>query len=184
MKRATVLLLALLLVPAAHADAKFSSARVCGPSECREITLASGHSLATIQEAVILPRTERLSTPPEAAPWYRVTLCPGRCDSPNAARFRVLPVGGYEYLPPDQHLARKGWAKLDEPAADVYRRVTADLEPFPASGLLALGAVEADPAGGGGIPAWVWIAAAAGAAALAFHWLRSRRRLQRSPSLR
>ena len=81
-------------------------------------------------------------------------------------------------------MQQRGWAKLDKPAADVYGRVTADLEPFPASGLLALGAVEPDPAGGGGIPAWVWIAVAAGAAALAFHSLRSRRRLQRSPSLR
>ena len=47
MKRATVLLLALLLVPAAQADAKFTSARVCGPFHCREITPASGQSLAT-----------------------------------------------------------------------------------------------------------------------------------------
>lgn len=184
MKRATVLLLALLLVPAAQADAKFSSARVCGPSDCREVTLSDGRSLAAIQEAVILPRAEPVSTPPEAAPWYRVTLCPGRCDSPNAVRFRVLPAGGYEYLPSRQHLARQEWAKLDEPAADVYRRVTADLEPFPASGLLALGAVKPDPAGGGGIPAWVWIAVAAGAAALALRLLRSLRRSQRSPSLR
>ena len=171
MKRATVLFLALLLVPVVQADAKFSSARVCGPSDCREITLASGRSLATIQEAVILPRAKPLSTPPEAAPWYRVTLCTGRCDSPDAASFRVLPADGSEYLPPRQRLARDGWARLGEPVADVYRRVTAGLDPFPASGLLALGATEPTSADGAsdqaGTPAWAWIAIAALAATLA-----------------
>ena len=188
MKRATVLFLGLLLLPAAQAEAKFSSARICGPSDCREVTFASGRSLATIQEAVVLPRAEPLSTPPDAAPWYHVTLCPGRCDSPNAATFRVLPANGSEYLPPRQHLARKGWAKLDEPAAAVYRRVTADLESFPASGLLALAAAEPSAASGssglGGMPAWAWIAIAAAAAALALLSLQWLRLSWRSPFVR
>ena len=178
MKRATVLLLALLLVPATQADAKFSSARVCGPSNCHEVALTAGHS-STIQEAAFLPRAPRLQKPPEAAPWYRVTLCPGRCDSPNASTLRVLPAGGYEYLAPRQRLARKGWAKLDEPAADVYRRITADLEPFPASHLVAIGAEAPDPSGQGGIPAWVWIAIATAAAAIglcSLGWRRGSRR--------
>jgi hypothetical protein len=175
MKCGTVLLPALLLVFAAHADAKFSSARVCGPSDCREVTLASGQSLAIIQEAALLPRSQPISKPPEAAPWYRVTLCPGRCDSPSAPALRVLPAGGYQYLAPEKHLARKGWTKLDEPAANVYRRVTKGLEPFPASGLIPLGAVASDPAHGDGFPRWGWVLIAGAIAALtllALRWLR------------
>jgi hypothetical protein len=188
MKRATVLLLALLLVPAARADAKFSSARVCGPSDCREVAVTAGHTVVTMMEAALAKPSGLSSKPPEVSPWYRVTLCPGACDSRHAVTLKVQPAAGYEYLAPNEQFAQTGWAKLDEPAADVYRRVTTGLEPFRASRLLALRAEEPNsvlgedpvsqgPSGHGGIPAWAWIAIAAAAGALA---LLSRRWLQRS----
>jgi hypothetical protein len=66
MKRASALLVALLLVPVASAEAKFSSARVCGPSDCRKVTLASGHELLTMERVAFsagsaqsLPRPPR-----------------------------------------------------------------------------------------------------------------------------
>ena len=113
MKRAAVLLLALLLVPAAQADAKFSSARVCGPSDCRDVGLATGHSVLTITEAAFSTRSRLTSKPPDAAPWYRVTLCPGRCGLDGAFALKVLPSVGYEYVPPREEGQRKGWAKLE-----------------------------------------------------------------------
>jgi hypothetical protein len=168
MKRATVLLLALLLVLAAGADAKFSSARVCGPSDCREVTLAAGQTVVTMMEAALSTPPGLSSKPPEASAWYRVTLCPGACDSRHAVTLKVLPATGYEYLAPHEQFAQAGWAKLDDPAADVYRRVTKNLEPFPASGLIALGAEEPDSPGQEGIPAWAWVAMAAAPAVLGF----------------
>jgi hypothetical protein len=193
MKRTIVLLFALVLVPAASAQAKFSSARVCGPSDCREV-IAGGDTLVTMMEAAISTRSRITSKPPEASPWYRVTLCPGPCDSPRALTLKVLPTSGYEYLPPKPQGPREGWAKLDEGAAGVYRSVTSGLEPFPTSRLITLGAAEPSsgpaedpgPRGGsdqGGLPAWAWIAIAAAAAAVVLLSLRSLQRLWRSPSV-
>ena len=180
MRRATILLLALLLVPVARADAKFSSARVCGPSDCRAVGLNAGHTVLTIGEAAFSTRSRLTSKPPEASPWYRVTLCPGPCDSRNAFTLKVLPATGYEYLPPKEEGPRKGWAKLDQHAADVYRSVTAGLEPFPAPGDEPN---SGEASGQGGFPVWAWIMiAAAGTLALvSIQWLR---RARHPPSAR
>jgi hypothetical protein len=194
MRRVTVLLLTLLLVPAARADAKFSSARVCGPSDCREVAIAEGHTLLTMMEAAFSARSQLTSNPPEASPWYRVTLCPGPCESPNAFTLKALPASGHEYLPPQEQGPRKGWAKLDRQAADVYRRVTTDLEPFPASRLAALGAAEPSSVPGedsgssgtsdqGVIPAWAWIAIAAATAVLGLIYLRGLQRSRGTPPM-
>src|SRR4051794_16188096 len=82
-----------VLAPApGSAEAKFSSARVCGRSDCRRVTLANQRSqqeLFAIEGAVFggsvtngrghrrsaSPGTRRAPNPPAAAPWYRVTLC-------------------------------------------------------------------------------------------------------------
>ena len=183
MKRATVLILALLLVPAAGADAKFGSARVCGRSDCREVTLDEGHTLLTIEEAAFSARSRLTSNAPEASPWYRVTLGPGqsrRVHGQGSAGQRVR-------VPAAQGAAGRGGAgpSWTNTATDVYRRVTTGLEPFPASRLVAFGAAEPNPAPGEDsgspihIPAWGWIAIAAAAAVLArlsVRWLRPSRR--------
>jgi hypothetical protein len=192
MKRATVLLLAVLLVPAARADAKFSSARVCGPSDCREVDLTAEPTLLPLMEAAFARGPGFTSKPPEASPWYRVTLCPGRCDSRHALTLKVLPTAGYEYAWRGWAKRQRGWAKLDEHAAAVYRRVTTGLESFPASRLVALGAAEpssvpgedSGSGGEGGIPTWAWVAIAAAAPALALLSLRLLQRSRRSPSVR
>jgi hypothetical protein len=183
MKRATILLLALMLVPAARADAKFSSARVCGPSDCREVDLTAGHTVLAIGEAAFSPQSQLTSKPPEAFPWYRVTLCPGPCESRNAFTLKVLPAAGYEYLPPKEEGPRKGWAKLDQQAADVYRSVTKGLEPFAALRLVALGAEDPGSSGQEGTQGWAWIAIPAAAATFALLSLRWLRRPPRSPSV-
>ena len=85
-------------------------------------------------------------------------------------------------MPPREQGPRKGWAKLDKHATDVYGRITAGLEPFPASRLVALGAAEPSPAPGEDsgsrvdVPPWAWIAIAAAAAVIALlslQWVRS-----------
>jgi hypothetical protein len=186
MRRASILLLALILVPAASADAKFSSARVCGPSDCREVTPADGDELLAMEapfiggvevdsrghEHRLSAQSKPTSEPPAATPWYRVTLCPGRCDSGSAPTLRVLPSAGYEDLGPN------GWVILGERVANVYRSVTRGLQPFPASRLSSLdpaasSSSQGDASGHGGIPAWTWITVAAVAAALsALRWMR------------
>jgi hypothetical protein len=200
MRRAFALSLALLLLPAASAEAKFSVARVCGASDCREVTFASGHELMTMERVAFSAESRLGASPPQASPWYRVTLCPERCGSPGAMALRVLPSVGYAYLPPkvwaevtgDAYPPREAWAQLSNRATEVYRRVTACLEPLPASGLLSVRAAAPNPRPGeqpgsigpadhGGIPAWEWlvIAAAVVAAALALIALR---RVRRRPS--
>jgi hypothetical protein len=191
MRRATILLFALLLVPATGADAKFISARVCGPSDCREVAVSAdhtpNHTLSTMMEAAF--RSRPASNPPEASPWYRVALCSDRCDSRHSLKLKVLPTAGYEYVPRrGWPKPRRGWDKLDKRAADVYRRITKGLEPFPPSRLLALGATESlsvnEASGQAGIPAWAWIAMAAAAASLVLISRRWLRRWHHSPSAR
>src|SRR4051812_50085829 len=52
MRRAFALLPVLaLLAVAPAAQAKFSSARVCGPADCAKVTFADGNELAAVEEA-------------------------------------------------------------------------------------------------------------------------------------
>jgi hypothetical protein len=180
MKRATVLLLALMLVPAAGAAAKFSSARVCGLSDCRAVDVTADRTLLPILETAFSRGPAFTAKPPEASPWYRVTLCPFRCSSRDAITLKVLPTAGYEYAWRGWEQRRRGWAKLDEPAADVYRRVTSGLEPFPASHLVAIGAEAPDPSSQGGAPTWAWVAIGAVVAVLGISSLGWRRGWRRS----
>jgi hypothetical protein len=200
MRRMSVLLVALVLVPAASADAKFSAARVCGRIDCRQVSFAAGHQLLALERVAFSAESRLGAKPPHASPWYRVTLCPGRCDSRRALALKVLRSTGYAYLPPrewdhvigDTYPPRKGWAKMGEHGADAYRSVTRGLGPFPASRLLRLGAEPGsgpaeEPGSGtsshGGIPAWGWVAIIA-AATLALLSLRLRSAWRRSPSAR
>src|SRR5215211_5047430 len=129
MRRASVLLLALVLVPASAAEAKFSTARICGASDCTRVTLASGHQLTAMEEIAWRAESQLGAKPPAAAPWYRVTLCPGRCDSNDALALKVLPGVGYAYLPPvswdhvvgGTYPPRNGWARIDRHDVAAYR---------------------------------------------------------------
>ena len=192
MKRATLALLAALLLPALPAEAKFSSARVCGAHECSAVTFRDGHKLLVMEEPILhgvdVPprgsehwRPKPPSPPPEIAGWYRVTLCPGRCDADGAISLEVLPGAGYQYL------GSNGWVRLDEPASRVYRAVTRGLEPIPGSRLAASDTTPpAEPAGAqpastddstSPIPAWAWIAliaVVALAVPLSVRWLKRR----------
>jgi hypothetical protein len=180
MRRALLALLAFVLVPAMPAEAKFSSARVCGADDCRMVTLDDGHKLLVIAEPVFRgadvsrPGSELAkpsSPPPAVSGWYRVTLCPGRCSASGARSMAVAPSAGYEYL------GARGWVRLDQSAARVYGAVTRNLEPVPASG------PAPDDSAHNGFPAWAWIPIAAAVVGVA--GLVTMRRLKRpapSPS--
>jgi hypothetical protein len=195
MKRASALLLGLLLLPAASAEAKFSAARVCGPLDCRDVTLVADRKLLAMEKVAFSAESRLGARPPQASPWYRVTLCPGSCDARGALAFKVLPSAGYAYLPPsgwdhvtgDTYPPRNGWAKIGEDGTDAFRGVTRDLGSFPASRLVALGATDPSPgpdesgstgtSGDEAIPAWGWIAIASAIAAGALAVLVMRRRV-------
>jgi hypothetical protein len=189
MRRLLLAALIALLVPALPAEAKFSAARVCGATDCHTVTFHDGNALIAIEKPVLEGIPTFSDTPTKMAPqvvegsgWYRVTLCPERCDSPDAQSLRVVPEAGY------QHLPDTGWVKLSERADTVYRDVTRNLEPLSAARLVALDptVVTREPTSptashegseGEGIPAWGWIAIGAGAVGLgllSMRWLRRR----------
>jgi hypothetical protein len=171
-------LLAFVIVPAMPAEAKFSSARVCGADDCRMVTLDDGHMLLVIAEPVFRgadvarPGSELAkpsAPPPAVSGWYRVTLCPGRCSASGARSMAVAPSAGYEYL------GARGWMRIDQSAASVYGAVTRNLEPVPASG-------PAPDSAQGGFPVWVWIPIVAAVAVAGLVTMRMLKRRARSPS--
>jgi hypothetical protein len=173
MRRVLLISLALLVLSAASAEAKFSSARVCGVDDCRMVTFNDDHKLLVMQEPVIRgadlsrPGSEVAnpsSPPPEDSGWYRVTFCPGRCSASGARSLMVAPSAGYEYL------GARGWVRLDQSATRVYSEVTRDLKPIPAAG------PAPEVSGGAGFPAWAWIPIVA---AVAVAGLVTMRRLKR-----
>ena len=165
MKRTVLAALALCLLVPATAAAKFSAARVCGPSDCRTIGLDDGRTLLRMEEPVILKRRRVASASPQGA-WYRVTLCPERCGASEAVSLRVFPGAGYA------RIAHRGWFRLSDDVLSAYRTATRGLPAYePASQV-------SGPAGGsGGMPAWAWAviaAAALGVAMLSIYLVRSR----------
>lgn len=177
----SLLVVAVALAMAASAEAKFSAARVCGVEECSKVTLLDNERLIAMEEIVWKAEVRLGAKPPVAAPWYRVTMCPGNCDSRSALTLRVLPSAGYAFLPSKvwhrvtgaTYPPQKAWARLDDGMVAPYRRATNGLEPYPAKGLVAFGASapsRAPTSGGavsdGGPPTWVWAAIAALAAAM------------------
>jgi hypothetical protein len=159
MRRSIVGVLVLaVLVSAAPAAAKgVSSATVCGRSECREVKDPA--TTAFLSEG-----GDPTDPPSTAAPWYRATL---RFGEPGA----VVGEGGLEprtvTVVPDHHLllgADGTWMVTSRFAADAYRKVMIDVEPFPASSMPGIAKAPADAGGpsgsDGGSPAWILVAGA------------------------
>jgi hypothetical protein len=151
MKRIILAVLALCLLVPATAAAKFSAARVCGPSDCRTVTLDDGQTLLRMEEPVILKR-QRVSSASPQGPWYRITLCPGRCRSSEAVSVRVFPAARYAQI---EHGGRFG---LSDDSLSAYRTATRGLPPYEAAS-----DGSGAPGGSSGVPAWAWGAIAAAA---------------------
>jgi hypothetical protein len=204
-KRAVVpqlVIIAVLLVPAAAAAKGVSEAKVCGAERCVKVTddelaltLGTGGPLA--------------SGPERALPWYRTTLTvtvrdPNALDAADRERFaQRLAVA----VVPRARLLRGdtgAWMTMSSRSAEAYAQLTAGIRPRPARTLPDAGpdaarpearvdeVVEPPPAArpatdsaGEGSPAWIaWLGGAL-LAATAVGWLirRAPRRPRRGESL-
>jgi hypothetical protein len=184
-------LLALPLAAASPAVAKeVAHAKVCGPSDCREVKDHDGQ-LALIEGG---PPT---APPPKASPWYRaVVTMRGDGERPTFTTA-LLPAAGL--VRGDSEYGGYTWMSIAKESASTVREITRGLEPFPAAELRGLDAaapkaqvsevVLPDPAkaaGDGGSTALPWllggIVAAAALAATAIYFVRRRRGLPPSPA--
>jgi hypothetical protein len=165
---------ALCLLAPATATAKFSAARICGPGHCHTVTFDDGRTLINMEEAVLGGMDTTVASPTSQpsgsrprGPWYRVTLCPERCDAGGAQSLRVFTATGYVQLQGGE------WIELGDPALSAYRTAARGVPPFePAS------ATSDPPSSGDRVPVWAWVAAAVAATAvglLSIYVLRRRR---------
>jgi hypothetical protein len=151
MRRALLAVLALCLLVPAAAAAKFSAARVCGPSDCGTVTFDDGQTLLRMEEPVVLRKGRVASASPRGS-WYRVTLCPEHCGASEAVSLRVFPADRYAQI------GHGGWFRLSDQVVSAYRTATRGLPPYtpPTSSSGA-------PSSSSGVPAWGWAAIAAAA---------------------
>jgi hypothetical protein len=167
---ATIAVLA-LAVPAEAK--KVTSARVCGASECREIT---EHRLL-----VALPDTGEPTDPPShpSGGWFLTTI---RIDAEGAhERFAVaaFPTAGYVRVRASEHYYN--WMPMTSDSSAAYAEITRELEPRPLSSLPGFkpgpGPASVGPVAspGGDFP-WVWISAVAASLVAAAGILLIRRR--------
>ncbi len=181
MRRLTIALaLALPLLLAAPAAAKrVTSAKVCGPADCRTV---EDHAALTALSQGGSPA----DPPHEGSGWYdvRITVDTG------AERHETFPM----VLVPGAGLLRGGdseagytWMSSSRSAIREYRELTRGLVPFPAAGLPGLEAPapppprETAPAAAGGSSPLPWIAGGAVLALAAAVALVRRRRATPAP---
>jgi hypothetical protein len=184
-------LLVLPIAGAAPAGAKeVAHAKVCGPSDCREVK-DHDEQLALIEGG---PPT---APPPKASPWYKaVVTIRGDGERPTFTTA-LLPAAGL--VRGDSEYGGYTWMSIAQDNASTVRKMTRGLEPFPAAKLRGLDAaapkaqvsevVLPDPpkaASDGGSTALPWllggVAAAAALGATAIYFVRRRRGLPPSPA--
>jgi len=194
MKRVIVgfALMALPLVPAAQASAKeVAKAKVCGPSDCREVK-DHDQRLALIEGGG--PPT---APPPNASPWYRAVVTIRGEGERSTFTTALLPAAGL--VRGESEYGGYTWMPIAKESASAVREMTRGIQPFPAAKLRGLDAAvpkarvsevvlpDAPKAtSDGGSSALVWLlgglAAAAGLAATAIYFVRRRRGLPPSPA--
>jgi len=186
------LALALPLVPAAQADAKrLVRAKVCGPSDCREVKDRA--QLVALSEGG--PPT---APPPKASAWFSAELTVRGEGENMTFSSAILPGAGL--IRGESESGAYNWMSVSEDAASALRGITRGIEPFPAAKLRGLDAPdpnkarvsevvvidppEAPSEGGSSTLPWVLggTAAAALAAAAILFARRRRRGLPPSPA--
>jgi LPXTG-motif cell wall-anchored protein len=117
---------ALSLMTAVAAAKEVRSATVCGPTDCvsvdddqRSEALVAGGSPS--------------GPPPKAEAWYRVRLVIGGEGAHASFTVNVLPKSGY--IRSRDQFGGSVWTYMDAQQQATYRRLTADLDPFPAERL-------------------------------------------------
>jgi hypothetical protein len=170
-----------LLVPAAPAAAKeVVKAKVCGASDCREIT--DRHTLAALPEG-----GDPTDPPSHSSGWYRVTLTVRSDDAHDRFTNAVLPAA--RYIRGEGENGHYTWMPMTARATAAYRSAVRGLRPFAGSRLRGLDdrmpparvvevyapAARAKHDDDGGVPAWLAALAGSAAAGLAGALLLRRR---------
>ena len=173
---ASTTVVALSLMTAVAAAKEVKSATVCGPADC--VSVDDNQR----SEALIFGGSPS-DPPPQAEAWYRVRFVIGGGGGHEAFTIDVLPKSGY-IRSPDQFTGSE-WSDMSAQQQAAYRRLTADIDPFPAERLTGvenpkLPAANPPPApvqpaheDGGSSPA-PWLIAVGAFAALAGVALRRR----------
>src|SRR5215211_6398717 len=172
-------LMALPLVPAAQASAKeVAKAKVCGPSDCREVK-DHDQRLALIEGGG--PPT---APPPNASPWYRAVVTIRGEGERSTFTTALLPAAGL--VRGESEYGGYTWMPIAKESASAVREMTRGIQPFPAAKLRGLDPDAPKATSDGGSSALVWLlgglAAAAGLAATAIYFVRRRRGLPPSPA--
>jgi hypothetical protein len=158
---AAVATLACLAVAVPASAKQITAARVCGASDCREIT---DHAVL-----VALPDTGAPTDPPShpAGGWYRTTITidgEGDGEGPHETfAVAAFPRAGYVRVQESAH--NWSWMPMTGDSAGAYRTITRDLAPRPLSRLSGFepgpGPAAVAPADVGGEFPWAWVVAAA-----------------------
>jgi hypothetical protein len=110
---------------------EISSAKVCGASECREV---SDPEAATA--LAVGPRPRGRDAPERGLPWYRSTLTiPGAAEDGGEARVSVIVVPSAGLMRWEDGL----WVTLPSESKEAYAKLTAGLTPRPARTLPGVG---------------------------------------------
>jgi hypothetical protein len=137
MRKVTLpIMLGLMLLPAATAAAKEPvAAKICGPSDCT--TVKDKDTLMTFFEG-----GGPGEPPARGVPWYTVrTAIDIGQERPDHFEQVVVPQLGV--LRDQDETGSYTWFSLSSDAAAEYRRLTRDMEAFPASKLKGTGPLEA-----------------------------------------
>jgi MYXO-CTERM domain-containing protein len=137
---ASTAIVALSLMTAVAAAKEVQSATVCGPTDCVSVDDDQR------SEALVMGGSPS-DPPPKAEAWYRVRLVIGGDGAHDAFTINVLPKSGY--IRSRDQFGGSIWSDMSAQQHASYRRLTADLDPFPAERLTGISNPKlpaADPA--------------------------------------
>jgi hypothetical protein len=123
---ASAAVVSLSLMAAAAAAKEVKSATLCGPTDCASIDDDQR------AEALLIGGSPS-DPPPKAEAWYRVRLVIGGDGAHDAFTINVLPKSGY--IRSRDQFGGSVWSDMSAQQQSIYRRLTADIDPFPAERL-------------------------------------------------
>jgi hypothetical protein len=126
---ASTAVVSLSLLPAAAAAKEVKSATVCGPTDC--VSVDDDRR----SEALVMGGSPS-DPPPKAEAWYRVRLVIGGDGAHEAFTINVLPTSGY--IRSRDQFGGSVWSDMSTQQQATYRRLTAEISPFPAKRLTGI----------------------------------------------
>jgi MYXO-CTERM domain-containing protein len=126
---ASAAVIALSLMTAVAAAKEVKSAMVCGPTDCVSVDDDQR------SEALVMGGSPS-DPPPKAEAWYRVRLVIGGEGAHDAFTINVLPKSGY--IRSRDQFGGSEWSAMSAQQQASYRRLTAEIDPFPAERLTGI----------------------------------------------